>query len=239
MDRINRLVIDSSDSITDLCVNGARYCTDKSPYSTLATDNTRHPYTAVYDLLFAHIRYDPIVIGESGIYYNMSTHLWRTYFPRATFYGWDINPKAIENARRHYLERCQYELMNMGDARSIFTVLSACNTEFDILIDDSSHLFDHQVLFIKTAYRFLKPGGIMVIEDIKEEYPAARYAAELAEVFPYFASASFIEAKHVNTKSSDDRLLVLFRNQVPAALVPAPSLDKPPLLEEAMARITL
>ena len=239
MERINRLVIDSSESITDLCVFGAQYPTDKSPYSTLATDNTRHPYTAIYDMLFSHIRYNPIVIGESGIYYNMSTHLWRAYFPRATFYGWDLNPKAIENAQQHYLERCQYGIMNVGDARSIFSTLSACNTEFDILIDDSSHLFDHQVLFVKVAYRFLKPGGIMVIEDVKGEYPAADFAEQLKEVFPYFSSASFIEAKHVNTHSSDDRLLVLFRNNVPAAAVQAPAVAVPPLLTEARDRIKL
>ncbi|MDR3441046.1 methyltransferase domain-containing protein [Telmatospirillum sp.] len=237
MERLNRLSIDSSDAVTDLCILGAKYPTDKSPYSILPFDTTRHPYTAIYDLLFAQKRYSPLVIGESGIYYNMSTHLWKAYFPHATFYGWDLNPKAIENANGHHLERCQYGIMNMGDANSIFSVLSACNTEFDILIDDSSHLFEHQVLFAQIAYRFLKPGGVLIVEDVKGENTHSMYEAELKSVFPYFSLGMFIDAKHCSTSSTDDRVIALFRNQEPAPLISAPAVNEPPLVAEAIARI--
>lgn len=35
MERINHLTVDSTDSITDLCLLGAQYVTDKSPYTKI------------------------------------------------------------------------------------------------------------------------------------------------------------------------------------------------------------
>ena len=75
--KINRLVVDSSDSMSDLCRLGIDHPTDKSPYNTTLH---RHPYTPVYDFLFAAIRYDPIVFGEIGIERNQSMVCWRSYF---------------------------------------------------------------------------------------------------------------------------------------------------------------
>ena len=51
---INRITIDSTNSITDLCRLGAKYPTDKSPYNG---SGHRHPYTSVYDFLFSSVRY--------------------------------------------------------------------------------------------------------------------------------------------------------------------------------------
>ena len=63
--KINKLIIDSSDSITDLCKLGVKYPTDKSPY--VVHDGHRHPYMAVYDMLFMSLRYKPIKFAEGGI----------------------------------------------------------------------------------------------------------------------------------------------------------------------------
>ena len=46
---IGTVVIDSSSIQSDLCVLGRACGTDKSPYNTVAH---RHPYTAVYSMLF-------------------------------------------------------------------------------------------------------------------------------------------------------------------------------------------
>ena len=51
-DRINKLTIDSTFSKTELCNLGKDFPTDKSPYSE---KKHRHPFTAVYDLLFSNI----------------------------------------------------------------------------------------------------------------------------------------------------------------------------------------
>ena len=77
MNKINSLIIDSTNSKTDLCVLGTKYPTDKSPYNTENTitpngSGHRHPYTAVYDFIFSSIRYKEISLAEIGVLDNMS-----------------------------------------------------------------------------------------------------------------------------------------------------------------------
>ena len=50
--RIEKLVIDSTESVTDLCRLGVKHPTDKSPYNESSSLH-KHPYTAVYNLLFS------------------------------------------------------------------------------------------------------------------------------------------------------------------------------------------
>ena len=74
--RIEKLVVDSTESVTDLCRLGVKHPTDKSPYNE-SDSLHKHPYTAVYNLLFSYMRYNPIVLGEIGILDNMSMKCWR------------------------------------------------------------------------------------------------------------------------------------------------------------------
>ncbi len=74
--KINRLIIDSTESITDLCLLGSKYRTDKSPLSSpLAkfVDNPieyGHAYTAIYDFLFHGLRHKKIKFAEIGVQYT-------------------------------------------------------------------------------------------------------------------------------------------------------------------------
>ncbi|MEO5332529.1 MAG: class I SAM-dependent methyltransferase [Magnetococcus sp. YQC-5] len=243
MERLNRIVVDSSDSMTDLCVLGAQYPTDKSPYNWAPErEVARHPYTAIYDLLFSALRYQPIVLGEVGVYLNMSMHMWRAYFPNAQLYGWDFLPEILDLAKGHRLHNCYYDKLNMNDIEGVFQAFNKCNTYFDVLIDDSTHAFAHQILFAHMAYPFLKPGGMLIIEDVFRPWDEKNYEDTLRPLFKYFSSGTFIEANHRNKFSpgteipyyDNDKLLVLFRNQEPAGINP-PLVPNPPLIAQALA----
>ena len=41
------------------------------------------------------------------------------------------------------------------------------NTTYDIIIEDGSHLIEHQIQHFKDFSKFIKPGGIYIIEDVK------------------------------------------------------------------------
>lgn len=202
--KINSISIDSTNSVTDLCLLGVKYPTDKSPYNT-DVNLHKHPYTSIYNLLFSNIRYKNITLGELGILDNNSMLCWREYFPNAKLYGFEWFDERLDKAKNDNID-CTYIKMNVKDVNSIVDGLSVA--KFDILIEDSTHLFEDQIRFINEAHKHLNPGGILIVEDIfinanEEDY---------SNVINDFSSATFILANH-NLKNSlgwnNDKLLVL------------------------------
>jgi len=221
MDRLNRLVIDSTGAVSDMCWLTTEFGTDKSPYFYKDDPNShRHAYSAVYDLLFANLRYQPIVFGELGILDNSSMHAWRSFFPNATLYGFEYQAHLMEQAKGHRLPRTHYVAADIGDTRLFYDALNGTQKTFDVLIDDSTHLFDHQINFVKVAVDFVKPGGMVIVEDIFREWPEERFTDALRAELPYFSSGTFIETNHAQRYSegtqepwyNNDKLLVLHRN---------------------------
>ena len=212
--RIEKLVVDSTESVTDLCRLGVKHPTDKSPYNE-SDSLHKHPYTAVYNLLFSYMRYNPIVLGEIGILDNMSMKCWREYFPNATLYGYEYSEMRLQKALSDKLSNAVYSKMDVKDVESIQEGLQS--TMFDIIIEDSTHEFNDQIRFANIAYKHIKPGGFLIIEDIFRSESEQRYVDALADISKYFSSITFIVTEHKNKYSpgwDNDKLLVLNRNNV-------------------------
>ena len=93
-----------------------------------------------------------------------SAKMWADYFPNARIHGLDINPASfLDNDRI-----TTYEV----DQSSSESLKKFCDqtskTEFDVIIDDGSHVADHQQLTLSVLWRKLKPGGFYFIEDLNE-----------------------------------------------------------------------
>ena len=209
--KINSITIDSTNSVTDLCLLGVKYPTDKSPYNP---DDTlhKHAYTSIYNLLFSNLRYKDIKLGELGILDNNSMLSWREFFPNAKLYGFEWFDERLDKAINDNID-CTYIKMNVKDVNSISDGLTGAGSKFDILIDDSTHLFEDQIKFVNEAYKHLNPGGILIIEDIFINANEEDYFKAIN--FEHFSSATFIFANH-NLKNSlgwnNDKLLVLHKN---------------------------
>jgi hypothetical protein len=259
MNIISSLTIDSTYALTDLCRLGAHFPTDKS--SCVKLDNgtvrinddrlipngiSRHCYTAIYDFLFSSKRYSDIVFGEAGLDHNYSMNMWRAYFPRATLFGFDHSERVIENAKSHNLYNTHYGTIRMGDPASISEALNKCGTMFDIFIDDTSHIFEHQCLFVAIAYKYMKTGGTIIIEDIHRPWSEAHYTNALQPYFKYFSSGMFVDSKHENLDHDspdaappwfdNSKLLVLVRNETPPDMH-LPVIPEPEMIAEAIERI--
>lgn len=217
--RIDMLTVDSSKSATEMCFLGTKYPTDKAPYSVTWH---RHAYTAVYNLLFSHLRYQPIKFGEVGILDNMSMFMWRNFFTRATLYGFEFDDKRIDKAIEDRIPNAHYSKIDVSDTKSLYRAFNEAGGNFDILIDDSTHLFEHQINFAEVAVDFVNPGGIMIIEDVFRHWDLQRYAEALTPLSAYFSSVLAIDTNHKDAYSGgttqvpyydNDRLIVLFRNQ--------------------------
>lgn len=211
------VTIDTTGKVSNLCKIGMAFNSDKCPYSQNTTSGHRHPYTPIYDDLFCHLRDEVINVAEIGIEKNDSINIWRRYFPLAKIYGYEYSDEYIENAKRQNLIDVVYEKFNIQDENSIHSVLKKSGVKYDIIVEDSTHLFEDQIRFIKNSIDYLKPNGILVIEDIFRSREESDYEEQLKDIEKYFSDITFITAEHEKRYSpgwDNDKLLVLIRNDV-------------------------
>ena len=215
-DTFKKITIDTTYFYSDLCEISKNYKTDKSPYNP----KHRHSYTGIYHFLFHKIKNYNLNIAEIGCYKNEGMKMFREYFKNSNLYGYDIGQKYIDSAKKDDLKNTFYFLMDVGNNENIQNGLSKCPEKFDIIIDDSSHIFDHQIKIIRNSVFFLKDGAYLIIEDIfnnRKEHSEKNYFQSLSSVKKYFSEIYFVQSKHVNNFSplyDNDKILVLVRNDL-------------------------
>ena len=213
---MNSMTVDSSECVSELCLICRNSGTDKTPY-VLYEEGHRHPYTAPYSLLFETMRHKPIKFLEIGVYKGASLYAWRSYFEKARLYGFDVDKESMA------------EIMTMPDVTldvvdaSIESELEAGLTKhtadgelFDVILDDASHSPDHHKLLIPIALKYLKQGGILIIEDIYRDPDQNTYLDVIKSMIKQnlISFYSFIICDHEKRYSghlNNDKLLVMVR----------------------------
>lgn len=89
-----------------------------------------------------------------------SIRAWLEWLPNTEIVGFDLLPPtvAIENPRFRFVQGDQ-------GSRDSLSRLAAVVSPADVIIDDGSHLSEHQRLTLEVLWDSLRPGGIYVIED--------------------------------------------------------------------------
>ena len=118
-------------------------------------------YLSTYEALFGALRHEPIRLLELGVKSGGSLLLWRDYFENGTIVGLDTNAVTLEDPTGW--------IRIFQGRQEDRTVLDAIGREagpFDIVIDDASHVAElARISFWFIFRRYLKPGGVYVIED--------------------------------------------------------------------------
>jgi demethylmacrocin O-methyltransferase len=128
--------------------------------------NLVHRYTEVYELFFSPLKDTATRIFEIGIAGGGSLEMWRDYFPKATIYGIDIYPKTeLDSAR------IKTFVADQSDRRQLAAFIDKFGGYFDIIIDDGGHSMDQQQISVGFLFKYLKPGGYYVIEDVHTSLP--------------------------------------------------------------------
>ena len=190
---LSQIIIDTTELFTPLCYLATKYMTDKSPFNVMTH---RHPYTAVYDTFLATYKYKAdLKFGEIGILNGASIRMWRDYFPHANIHGFDIVESCVQK-----IEGIAGVTGHLVDAsKGLGPVLqNECigGKKFDILLEDASHMLDHQLLFIADAIEYVNPGGLLIIEDIFREIPATRFEEALSLVSHKVSKALLVQPEH-------------------------------------------
>jgi SAM-dependent methyltransferase len=210
--------INYNNNYSDLCLIGKKYDTDKTPLRinvNRSPDNkTRHahPYTLYYNSIFKNIKNDNLNILEFGILEGASLLMWKEYFCNSKIVGLDNNTYYINKMKEQNFD---ISYVNVNDEISISSTLNSINMMFDIIIEDTTHQTDDQRRVIKNAVKYLKPGGIMIIEDIYIEINEEYYYEILGEeTLNEFQNYYFITLDHENKYSEgwdNDKLFVLIK----------------------------
>ncbi len=136
---------------------GLRHGTDKS--------SKGHGYLDFYQQFFGGLRDKPIRLLEIGVFQGNSVAMWQDYFVNGTIIGADINPESDQYAT----DRIQIEIADQSNVSDLIR-LGIKHGPFDVIIDDGSHYWNHQITSLQYLYPFLKPEGFYVIEDIDTSF---------------------------------------------------------------------
>jgi predicted O-methyltransferase YrrM len=214
------LTINYHSESSELCEIGKKYDTDKSSQRNHITHYRHcHPYTLFYDSLFKHRRNEPLQIAELGILYGGSLLMWKDYFLNATIYGFEYNDKLIDKFKKNCdNDRITLAKIDVKHADSIIDAFRTLNVMYDIIIEDTTHKFEDQLRVIEHVHPYLKPGGILIIEDIFKSVDVNDYRIALQHLLYHFQTYYFVELDHVNKYSAqwnNDKLFVLVKGEEP------------------------
>lgn len=196
---------------------GRKYDTDKSSQRNNVTDTRHcHPYTLFYDGLFKNKRHEPLNIAELGILDGGSLLMWKDYFKNANIYGYEYNNHLIDNFKKNYNnDRITLANVDVTNTNSIVNAFHRVDVLYDVIIDDTTHQFEDQIRIIENTYQYLKPGGILIIEDIFKAYDQQDYIRRLQNVLDNFQDFYFVELDHKNRNSTgwdNDKLFILVKD---------------------------
>lgn len=197
------IYIDSTNCPTDLCHIGAKYNTDKSPFATNTPRCAGHRkgFTAVYSMLFGAYKNKDINICEIGIEGGASLQLFSEYFPQSNIYGMELLDNKIEECRNLNIPRTTVLKTDASSIQFLEHSFNQTGKLFDIIIDDSMHVTEHQQNIIQVATKYLKPGGILIIEDLYRNDPEDMFDSVILDNFSFNC---FIVCHHDNRVSWDN-----------------------------------
>jgi len=128
------------------------YNTDKSP-----------EYLANYAREFGEIFDEQATLLEIGVQGGGSMLMWRDLMPNATIAGLDLNPSTVEDDTG----RIRLYQGFQQDPEILDRIASEVAPDgFDVIVDDASHVGEYtEATFWHLFPRYLKPGGVYVIDD--------------------------------------------------------------------------
>jgi hypothetical protein len=131
-------------------------------------------YFAVYDRHVARFRSGfpeggttrPVRLLEIGVLHGGGLQLWRKYLgPDAVIFGADIHPRCQALDQPDLPVR----IGSQADPEFLRDVVREMGG-VDIVIDDGSHINEHQKLSFEVLFPLLSDGGVYIVEDTHTSY---------------------------------------------------------------------
>lgn len=206
------LYIDSTYCPTELCKIGSEMNTDKAPFALNSVCcQHRKGYTAVYSMLFSKYKNATLNFAEIGIEAGASLLTWNAFFSeKCKMYAFEFEQHKIENSKKLNLKNTTFVHTDVSTVEYLDLSFKGTNVLFDVIIDDSTHEIEHQNNIINTVSTYLKPGGMLIIEDIDRTQHINSYTID-TDIWEFY---TFIICHHDNRNCyNNDKLLYLIKKQ--------------------------
>lgn len=150
--------------MTELCKLAAKFGTDKfvyTPLYDLLLGQYRHKFKSVMEIGIGTLETMTHVPGYKP---GASLRMWEEFFPEANIFGLDIEPSVLFEEGRIQTRQC-----NQNHAGELVQAAVWAGREFDLIVDDGSHIAEHQIISVNTLMPFVRPGGLYIIEDVPNQ----------------------------------------------------------------------
>ncbi len=101
--------------------------------------------------------------------HGASLKLWESYFPDAAIYACDIRPETLVNEGR-----IQSFVCDQSSPLALLELVRTTGGNWDVVIDDGSHVLSDQVVTAVTLLPHVTPGGVYVVEDCQQPEDLAK-----------------------------------------------------------------
>lgn len=151
---------------TELCeiayTYGADKCTEiKHPYTPFYYDFLKDTRDSIKKVLEIGVGCASTMGNSPRYHRGASLYMWRDFFPNAKIYGTDILPEALFKD-----ERIETFLCDQSNGEDLKRLLKKTGTDIDLVIDDGSHIKEHQIFTCLYLMPLLKKDVVYVIEDV-------------------------------------------------------------------------
>jgi cephalosporin hydroxylase len=138
-------------------------------------------YLDIYQKHFARYVDTPVRVLEIGVSHGGSLQLWKQYFgPKAEIIGLDIDPRC-EDYEEDQIQIYTGDQSKLVDSPKLDAFVHL--GPFDIVIDDGSHVREHQEASFKALWPSTR--GVYLIEDCHDGYPAVMPIGGLRSLYPW------------------------------------------------------
>jgi hypothetical protein len=147
----------------ELTAIGVETSTDKAHF---------HNFTPIYERFLFDKRDSVKKVLEIGVFRGSSVQMWERYFPNAKILGLDIT--SVYFNERTFGDRVTLSICDATDNNQLTSTLAHNSFEpgtVDFIIEDGSHRVSDQVKTLGLAWKYVKPGGIYILEDMHTAVP--------------------------------------------------------------------
>jgi len=155
----------------------------------LKSDKWDH-YFAIYDHCLSKFYNKKISFLEIGVQNGGSIEVAQNLFDSASsISGLDIDERCLNV--KNVLQNVNIFIGSQVDEKVLNKIVNVHNKNFDVIIDDGSHVQSHMIFTFTRLFQFLNDGGVYLIEDTHTNYsPSHQESFYGIGLYDYFKGLS-------------------------------------------------